>query len=210
MKEDKTQRFFIHFSGSKQLSVLEPARKSGALTGSIHPLKSFASISDSISTIPGTVFGTTAGGKKEKELIKIIVERLGGVNVEVKDRDKPLYHAAACIASNYLVVNVNYALSICEKIGMDPFNSLKGLENLIEDTFRNIKKMGPRESLTGPISRGDSGTVRDHIKNLKKIFNGNEIEIYCVMGKRAAHIACQNGWISKETRNTIIDILEDV
>ncbi len=196
-------KYFIHFSGSKRLEVLGNAKKSGAHIASIHPMKSFASIADSIKTIGGTVYGITIDEMQlsreyteTKSLIIRIVESLGGTAVEVKNDDKPLYHAAACVASNYLVSLVNYAVEINEKIGIKPEDSLKGLIGLIESTINNIKKLGTKKALTGPIARGDTGTIKEHLDYFKKDFKKDDYLIYKVLGLATSKIAYENKWIT--------------
>ncbi|MCL5072197.1 MAG: DUF2520 domain-containing protein [Actinobacteria bacterium] len=199
-------KYFIHFSGSKRLEVLRNAKKLGAYVASIHPMKSFASIEDSIRTIAGTVYGITFGkthlsgeSMEAKNFIINIVESLGGTAVEVKDDDKPLYHAAACVASNYLVSLINYAVEINEKIGIKSEDALKGLIGLIESTVNNIKELGTKKSLTGPIARGDTGTIKDHLDNFKKNFEKDDYLLYKVLGLATSKIAYKNKWISRRT-----------
>jgi len=199
-------KYFIHFSGSKRLEVLNNAKKLGACVASIHPMKSFASIPDSIRTIGGTVYGITfekthlsSEAKKTKCLIINIVEALGGTAVEIKNDDKTLYHAAACVASNYLVSLINYAIEIDEKIGIKPEDSLKGLMGLIEGTINNIKKLGTKKALTGPIARGDTGTLKEHLDNFKKNFKKSDYLLYKVLGLETSKIAYENKWINMTT-----------
>jgi predicted short-subunit dehydrogenase-like oxidoreductase (DUF2520 family) len=199
-------KYFIHFSGSKRLEVLNTAKKLGAHVASIHPMKSFASITDSIRTIGGTVYGITFEKTQppikianNKNLIVNIVDALGGTSVEVKNEDKPLYHAAACTASNYLVSLVNYAVEINEKIGIKPEDSLKGLLGLIESTINNIKKLGVKKALTGPIARGDTGTIKEHLASFNKNFEKGDYFLYKVLGQATSKIAYENRWISTRT-----------
>jgi len=208
IKQKKEDIFVIHFSGSKPLKVLNAAAETGAGILSIHPLKSLASIPRAIKTIKNTEYGITYNTPEEEMLAKTIVEVLGGHSIIVEDSKKPLYHAAACVASNYLVTLVDYAVYINEKIGIKPEDSIKGLLSLVEGTVKNIGETGTKKSLTGPIARGDTGTIKDHMKNLKEHLSDEDIEIYKLMGKKTAGIAKQNGWIENKIYNEIIDILK--
>ena len=208
IKQKKENIFVIHFSGSKPLKELETARIAGAGTLSIHPLKSLASIPGAIKTIKNTEYGITYNTQEEEALAKIIVEILGGHTIIVEDSKKPLYHAAACVASNYLVTLIDYAVYINEKIGIKPEDSIKGLLSLVEGTVKNIGEAGTKKSLTGPIARGDTGTIKDHMKNFKKYLGDKDTEIYKLMGKKTAGIAKQNGWIENNIYNELIDILK--
>lgn len=207
-KQKKENISVIHFSGSKPLKDLESARETGALTLAIHPLKSLASIQGAIKSIKNTEYGITFSTPEEEEVAKKIVETLGGHSITVEDNKKPLYHAAACVASNYLVTLIDYAVHINEKIGIKPEDSIKGLLSLVGGTVKNIGGAGTKKSLTGPIARGDTGTIKDHIKNFKEHLGDKDIEIYRLMGKKTAGIAKQNGWIEDKVYNELIDILK--
>jgi len=177
---------------------------------SIHPLKSFASIPGAIKTLKGTEYGITFNTPGEGSLARSIVKILGGHSIIVEDSKKPLYHAAACIASNYLVTLIDYAVYINEKIGIKPEDSIKGLLSLVEGTVKNIGEAGTKKSLTGPIARGDTGTIEDHIKNFTTThFSKEDTEIYRLMGKKTAGIAKKNGWIGDRTYKDLINILKD-
>jgi predicted short-subunit dehydrogenase-like oxidoreductase (DUF2520 family) len=193
-------KLFIHFSGAKTLEVLSSASEAGAHTASIHPIKSFASINDSIDTLPQTIYGVTYPIKPHNESRKFIdyfVLSMGGTIIEVEDEKKSLYHAAACVASNYLVALINYAVSIHEGIGIKKEDSLRALSGLIDGTVANIKKLGPGQALTGPIARGDIGTVEEHLASFSKHLGPGKDLVYSIMGYEAAKLACENGWIKK-------------
>jgi len=200
--------YVFHFSGSKTLAVLDSARAAGAEIASIHPLKSFASVEEAIKSLPGTVFGVTFSSIKSKEIAEFLVRNLGGETLEVENEKKPLYHAAACIASNYLVTLIDYAVSIHKRIGIKPEDSLKGLISLAEGTVNNIKKMGTKKSLTGPIARGDKGTIREHMAGFNKFFPKEYADLYKTMGIETSKIAYQNKWIDKNTAEELREILK--
>jgi predicted short-subunit dehydrogenase-like oxidoreductase (DUF2520 family) len=201
--------YVLHFSGSKSLEVLNSARTAGAEIASIHPLKSFASIEEAIRSLPGTVFGVTCSSTKSKKMAEFLVKGLGGEIIEVDDEKKPLYHAAACVASNYLVTLIDYAVLLHEKIGIRPGDSLKGLISLVEGTVSNIKKMGTKKSLTGPIARGDTGTIKEHIRSFNKFFSREDTNLYRIMGIETSKIAYQNKWIKESKVEELKEILKE-
>lgn len=204
-----TKKTVIHFSGSKPLNVLDRAKKNGDRIASIHPLKSFASIPEAIKTLKGTEYGITYIDREGEEITKKIVDLLEGNSIFVKDEAKPVYHAAACIASNYLVTLIHYAVYINEKIGIEPQASTRGLLNLIEGTVGNIKKMGTNKALTGPIARGDTGTIEDHLQMLNNILKKENTEIYTTMGKKTAELARENRWIDNNTYNKLLELFKN-
>ena len=80
--------------------------------------------------------------------------------------DKALYHAAAVIASNYSVTLAATAARLLRRIGASEDDSLRVLLPLMRSTLDNLERQGLPEALTGPIVRGDTGTVRRHLLEL--------------------------------------------
>jgi predicted short-subunit dehydrogenase-like oxidoreductase (DUF2520 family) len=113
------------------------------------------------------------------------------------------------VASNYLVTLMDYAVSIHKRIGIKPEDSLKGLISLAEGTVNNIKKMGTKKSLTGPIARGDTGTIKEHMISFRKFFPKDYSDLYKTMGIETSKIAYQNKWIDKSTAGELKKILKD-
>lgn len=201
------EKYVFYFSGSKPLEVVEPARKAGAFIGCMHPIKSFASPSQAAKTMTGTIFGLTFTEAEAGRVLKVLVEKLQGNYMEVKDSKKTLYHAACCVASNYLVALLDYSLSLVTSIGIEPGLATKALLSLSAGTLDNIEKLGTKKALTGPIARGDTGTIEEHLEQIGQC--GCQKDIYLVMGKKSADIAYGNKWLSGEKYKLLNSILED-
>lgn len=184
-------QFVFHFSGALSTQALKSVRLSGASVGSIHPMQTFADIDVAIGLIPGTVFGVTAD-KKAIAVAREVVEALGGKVVEIEDEDKALYHAAACIACNYLVALMNTAVIFYRHLGIEEKKAWEAMKPLIEGTLSNIESKGTVEALTGPIARGDVETVRGHLKAIKEVFPELTF-FYKEMGKITAELAHRKG-----------------
>jgi predicted short-subunit dehydrogenase-like oxidoreductase (DUF2520 family) len=208
-KEKLKDYFFIHFSGSKQLNVLRSAEEAGAGVASIHPIKSFSSIEESINTLKGTYCGVTYSGEGAMKITKHLVKILGGKVIEIPDEKKPVYHAASCAASNYLITLLNYSVEMFGKMGIKREESIEALIGLVEGTVINIKRMGIEKSLTGPIARGDLGTIEEHLKGLNEIFKGDDIRLYKILGKKTINTAYKNGWIKSVEVKKLKKLLED-
>jgi predicted short-subunit dehydrogenase-like oxidoreductase (DUF2520 family) len=157
----------VHCSGADSLDVLEPARKSGAMVGSFHPLQTFAGTEQAIANIPGSTFAVEA----EEPLLttlKKMATALGGHWIKLKASDKVAYHAAAVFASNYLVTLVKMATDLWQTFGIPADQATQALLPLIRGTLNNIENIGIPQCLTGPIARGDTGTVNKHLKTLRE------------------------------------------
>ncbi len=199
---------FIHFSGLKGLDVLDSAKSSGASVCCIHPMKSFANYLDSANSIKGTLFGVTYD-KKDKRAAFAIKEILGflqGKSVYIENSTKAVYHACACMASNYLVGLLNIVEKMGKEIGIEPEIFMEGILNLSQGTIDNIKKLGTHNSLTGPIARGDVGTVKNHIENIGSRLNSDYTDVYKILGRFTADIALENKWIDSKTYDRLLDL----
>jgi len=188
------KKFVLHMSGAGGLDLLEPARQAGASVASIHPLQSFSSIEQAIRNIPGSYFGITAD-KKALSRARKIVRNLKGIPIVISPDQKPLYHAAACFASNYLVTLMNIVESISKSIGISDKDARQAYLPLVYGSLKNIEKSGSILSLTGPIARGDAGTVRKHIQSLHQSLP-EYASVYSELGFLAAKIAQQKGTLN--------------
>lgn len=185
----------IHMSGAGGLDLLESARSAGASVGSIHPIQSFADVRGAIDAIPGTTFGITVDEEIREWAVRF-VGNLGGRPFFVSEADKPLYHAAACMASNYLVTLMHIVEGIYGALGLSREEAVTAFWPLVKGTLANIEAKGSVRSLTGPIARGDIGTLEKHLRVLSE--RHPEIYgIYCLNGIHAADIAVEKGTLTK-------------
>jgi len=209
-KEPKNKTV-IHFSGSKMLNELYSAKKANISIACMHPIKSFADPKEAYKTIKGTLFGVTYDKKDEKTAGTIgrLLEEFEGRSIFIENDKKALYHASACIASNYLVSLLDYTAVIAHKIGVCPDIFLDGLLYLSEGTIKNIRKMGTRKALTGPIARGDVTTIKEHVEKIKKTLKPDILEMYALLGSKTAEISYENKWINEHVYKDFIKIFKE-
>ena len=200
----KTKQTFFHMSGALSSEILNPLKEKGAATGSIHPLQSFASVEKAIKNLPGTFFAVQ-GDDQASDLADRIVRDLGGTAFTVNIKDRMLYHLGACVASNYLVAITHFAVSIFRQIGMSSEQANRALMPLIVGTVSNISELGPVKALTGPVARGDVGTVEQHLKTLEsqKLILA---EVYKALGCYTTGVAVEKGSIDKFGAEQLMNI----
>ena len=145
----RTGQLVVHMSGALSLSVLGPAAEAGALIGCLHPLQSCATAEDASRMIRGSTFGITPGSGA-LEALEALVEVLGGHPILVGDRDKAVYHAAAVMASNYLVAVEDAAVSLLVTAGFDEESALSALEPLICGNRRQRRQARDHECADRP------------------------------------------------------------
>lgn len=196
----------VHASGAASLDVLEPAREAGAHVGSIHPLQAFASADQAVAAMPGSTFALEGEGPL-LGCLKEMVAALGGRWVHLRPEDKVLYHAAAVIASNYAVTLTKAAADLWERFGEEPASAVRALLPLLEGTVRNIREIGLPDCLTGPIVRGDVGTVRKHIEALETSAP-HLLPAYRELGLLTVPIALAKGRIGEAEAGELRALLE--
>ena len=198
-------QYVLHCSGALSLDVLEPAQRDGAVTGSLHPLQSFASIDQAVINLPGSTFAIE--GKEEVlSLLKQIVSLLKGNAIVLKAGDKALYHAAAVFTSNYTVTLLGMASNLWQAFGIPQAEAVSALLPLLRGTVDNIDSIGLPNCLTGPVARGDLDTIK---KNLEAITAScpSLLSVYKEMGRQSIPIAVASGSIDEEKAGMLRGIL---
>jgi len=157
----------VHCSGADSADILEPARNAGSHVGGFHPLQTFAGVKEAIENIPGSTFAIEAEEPLRTTLSEM-AEALGGYWIELKAGDKAAYHAAAVIACNYLVTLVKLATDLWKTFAIPTDEATKALLPLIRGTLHNMETIGIPNCLTGPVARGDTGTIEKHLEALRE------------------------------------------
>lgn len=182
-----------HTSGAHSAGELYGAREAGAQVLSIHPLQSFAEVEGAMENLPGSYFALE-GDEGALRMGEKIVRDLNGKSFIIEARDKPLYHAAACVASNYLVSVMHLATGLYQNFGLSREQAIEALLPLIRGTVENIVRSGPVQALTGPVARGDVLTVKGHLEAMKNI-SAREKELYQQLGSYTVRVAMEKGSI---------------
>jgi predicted short-subunit dehydrogenase-like oxidoreductase (DUF2520 family) len=196
----------VHCSGADSTETLESASKQGAYTGAFHPLQTFASIRQAIDNIAGSTFAIESE-EPLKTTLKQMAEALNGTWIELKASDKVVYHAAAVIACNYLVTLVKLADDLWQTFGIPRDQATKALLPLLKGTLNNIENLGIPRCLTGPVARGDTGTVRKHIEALRKEAP-DALTVYCELGLQTIPVALAKGKIDENKADELRAVLK--
>ena len=196
----------VHCNGAASTDILQPAKEFGAQVGAFHPLQTFASAKQAIENIPGSTFAVEA----EEPLLstlKDMAAALDGHWVELKASDKVLYHAAAVIACNYMVTMVKLATDLWQTFAVPPHQATQALLPLLQGTINNIDAVGIPQCLTGPIARGDIGTIKKHLDALQEKVP-SLLSTYRELGLQTIPIAVAKGRINQQQAQELRAILE--
>jgi predicted short-subunit dehydrogenase-like oxidoreductase (DUF2520 family) len=201
-----SDQIVIHCSGVHSTDILQSARRYGASVCCMHPLQTFASIDEAVNNIRGSTF-TLEGDDKALAVIVDMATALKGNIIKLKPSDKVLYHAAAVILSNYLITLMKMATDLWQHFGISQDDAVKYLLPLLKGTLNNIEKAGIPYCLTGPIARGDIGTVQKHLTALKNE-HPEILDVYRILGLQTIDIALAKGRISIEIADNLRAALE--
>ncbi len=147
---------------------LRPLGELGTSCATFHPLQTFPTARSGVEKLPGSSFGVCGSGTAA-----IWCERLAhllhGSLLHVSEDQLPLYHAAAVLASNCAVGLADAAASLMVHVGVDRAAALRALRPLLETSLENAITMEAEQALTGPVARGDVGTVGRHLRAMQDL-----------------------------------------
>lgn len=178
----------LHLSGALELDVLAPLSRVGASVGSLHPLAAVPDPERGAERLRGAPFGIEGEGAALR-LAERVVRTAGGRSLRIPPGGKPLYHAAAVLASNHLVALLAVAERLMARAGIPPEQARPVLADLARGAAENVAERGPVQALTGPFVRGDAETIRLHLGRL----SAEERALYCLLGRDLLRLARQAG-----------------
>ena len=195
-------RLLVHASGRYGTAVLEPAARLGALPLALHPVMTFTGRDDDADRLKGVSFGVTA-----PEPLRLVAEALviemGGDPVFIPEGSRELYHAALASAANHMVTLVAEAGDLLGKAGVD--NPQRMLGPLLSAALDNALRFGDA-GLTGPVARGDSGTVAGHVEALAAASPGAKAA-YLALARLTADRALAAGLLTPADAERLLDVL---
>ncbi len=163
----KPGQVIIHCSGVLSSDILNPLRNKGCFVASVHPLKAFRTHHLQQDALCGC-YCVLEGDTKALSLLKPLLAQMGAEIIVASTIKKSTYHAAAVMASNYLVTLAGCAIELFTDSGLTDQQAKIITEHLMQDSLNNLKKtMHPKDALTGPLVRGDIDTVRKHLNGIQ-------------------------------------------
>lgn len=197
----RPEQVLAHTSGSHGLAVLRPA---GGRPLALHPAMTFTGHPEDLARLPGIGYGVTAPDGLRQFATRLVAD-LGGVVEWVAEPDRPLYHAALAHGANHLVTLVNEAADALRRSGVrDPHRLLAPL---LRAALDNALRLGDR-ALTGPVARGDAGTIADHLRALAGAAP-DSVPAYRALARRTADRAITAGQLSPAGAVRLLAALSD-
>jgi predicted short-subunit dehydrogenase-like oxidoreductase (DUF2520 family) len=193
----------FHTSGAHGMAVLAPAELAGVLPLALHPAMTFTGTPEDADRLTGAPFGVTSH-PAHRAVAETLVLEMGGEPFFVAEADRRLYHAALVTGANHLVTLVAEAADMLRSAGVtDP---ARVLGPLLTAALDNGLRRGDR-GLTGPVSRGDVGTVRDHLETLTDRAP-DSVAAYAAMARRTTERALAAGRLKRHEGAPLLDLFD--
>jgi predicted short-subunit dehydrogenase-like oxidoreductase (DUF2520 family) len=186
----------VHTSGALGAEALSPAMAAGTQAGAFHPLVAFADTERAVAALKGATVAIE-GDDQLAALLAEMAEAIGAQPVRLARGSKAAYHAAAVLAAGGFVALLDAIAELGRVAGLDEAGSLAIYGPLIEQTLGNARTLGIRAALTGPITRGDGGTLRSHLATLQAHAPG-VLPLYLAAAEREISLAEARGALTPE------------
>ena len=181
-----------HTSGAHGLAVL------GDVSGmALHPAMTFTGADTDLDRLPGIAWGVTT---RDRAFATRLVADLRGVPEWVAEDARPVYHAALAHGANHLVTLVNEAADLLRAAGVG--HPERVLAPLLRAALDNALRLGDA-ALTGPVSRGDAGTVARHLDRMP----ADAVPTYLALARRTADRAIASGRLRPQDAALLLDVL---
>lgn len=197
----------VHTSGAHGVDVLAPAAEVGVLPLALHPAMTFTGRAEDLHRVVACCVGVTAGEDDPAgwSVGEALVVEMGAEPVRVPEAVRPLYHAALTHGANHLATLVTECVDLLRNAGIEPAERV--ISPLLSAALDNALRHGDR-ALTGPVARGDVGTVRKHINVLREA-SSEALPAYLALARRTAHRAADAGVLRADAVPEILSVLDE-
>lgn len=196
----------VHCSGATEVSALDAARERGALTGGFQPLAAFGDPDTALAALPGCTVAVEAVSPLIDQL-EALAAALGCHPLRLPPGARGVYHAAGGYASQFVNALMAEAQLLWRSFGSTDEQSLRALLPLLKGTVNAIERAGPIQSMPGPVSRGDVGTVTKHVASLERV-GPDALAMYRMLCGRTVGMALEKGSIDASRATSIRAALE--
>jgi len=180
LQQKAIARYALHSSGALSSRVLDPLRAAGVAVASAHPLMTFvAGAHPSLAGVPFAV----EGDDEAVRVARRIVRELGGGSFSLPAKRKAAYHAWATLTSPLLLAFLVTLEEAARAAGLTPQDARRKSLPIIRQTLANYSRLGPAQSFSGPLVRGDAETIARHLAALKK--HPGAREVYVALARAA-------------------------
>ncbi len=196
-RDDLEGALVFHLAGRFGLEVLAPLEHSGASLAALHPVRSLTDARISLDDFAGTAC-VAEGSSRALEQLKPLVTSIGGTWLPVSSIDRGLYHASVSIVSNITKSVAWKAQKWQQKAGLPAETAAAVTHQLLQSTMEDLNRAGARQTITGPVVRGDTSTIEAHLAALEAS-HPEDVDVYRVLARTVLELAQERGDLDEET-----------
>lgn len=195
----------FHLAGRHGLQVLAPLEAAGAEIAALHPVRSLTHERLGLEDFAGTAC-VVEGSAPALAGLEPLVRAIGGLWLPVSGIDRGLYHAAVSVVSNVTKAVVWKAQSWLQRAGLPQATAEAVSHQLLDSTAEDLFRAGARQSITGPVVRGDTRTVEAHLEAVQRAYP-SDVDVYRVLARTIFELAQDRGDLDVETLKRFRDLL---
>jgi predicted short-subunit dehydrogenase-like oxidoreductase (DUF2520 family) len=196
-RQDFRGSLVFHLAGRHGLDVLNPLDHHGVLLAALHPVRSLADEKLSLEDFSATAC-LAEGSVSALNTLKPLITSIGGTWLPVAEIDRGLYHASVSIISNITKAVAWKAQKWQHKAGLPAETAAAVTHQLLQSTMEDLFRSGARQSITGPVVRGDTRTVEAHLQALGST-HPEDVEVYRVLARTVLELAQERGDLDENT-----------
>jgi predicted short-subunit dehydrogenase-like oxidoreductase (DUF2520 family) len=196
----------FHLAGRFGLDVLEPLARAGARVAALHPVRSLTNAPVTVADFAGTAC-VVEGEPAALAGLESLVRAIEGLWLPVQGVNRGLYHAAVSVISNVTKGVAWKAQNWLEHAGLPADTAGTVTYQLLYTTMEDLARVGARNSITGPIVRGDTTTIEAHLEALAS-FPPNDVEVYRVLIRTVLELAQERGDLDTATLRRFEQLLK--
>ncbi|MDR1083865.1 MAG: DUF2520 domain-containing protein [Deltaproteobacteria bacterium] len=175
-------KILAHCSGSLSSGVFGDLKEKGASGVSLHPLMAISDKYQSQKLLNEAVF-SVEGDEQAVAGVSELVKSLGNEIYVLDKRFKTIYHCAASFVSNFSVALAYVGAELLASCGLE--GAQGALFKLMLNNALSVSEYGPVRALTGPVERGDTGTVSAHLN----VLTGDDRELYRLLASKLVEVS---------------------
>jgi len=204
-RQDLCGSLVFHLAGRFGLDVLQPLGDSGALLAALHPVRSLTDAQISLNGFTGTAC-VAEGSDAALSMLEPLLTSIGGTWLPVAAIDRGLYHASVSVISNITKAVAWKAQKWQRKAGLPEETAAAVTHQLLNSTMEDLFRSGAKQSITGPVVRGDTSTIEAHVEAIRST-HPEDVEVYRVLARTVLELAQERGDLDEATLQRFEDLL---
>jgi len=205
LEQRLTGSLVFHLAGRFGLEVLEPLNNGSISLAALHPVRSLTDSALSLDGFAGTAC-VAEGSDAALKALQTLVTSIGGAWLPVQAIDRGLYHASVSIISNITKAVAWKAQKWQRRAGLPEETAKAVTHQLLQSTMADLFRSGARQSITGPVVRGDTQTIEAHLDAIRAT-HPEDVEVYRVLARTVLELAQERGDLDEKTMLRFRDLL---